>query len=149
MDVNQSIKFDHPETLFCATFHRQMIDFSLSNSQDGSRVIVNKDQVLSMNERHVMLLKEGDFVIEARNTFINSSTVKFYGENHKDAETEIQRLLHKGRVTITFQKGHLRRRLDTLIENNDQIQKAFANKANSATQARESYYKNLLKKKTR
>ena len=124
-----------------------MIDFSLSNSQDGSRVIVNKDQVLLMNKRHVMLLKEGDFVIEARNTFINSSTVKFYGKDHKVAEAEIQQLLHKGRVTITFQKGHLRRRLDYLIENNDQIQKAFADKASSATQARESYYKNLLKQK--
>ena len=146
MDVDQSIKFDHPETFFCATI-RQMIDFSLSNSQDGSSVIVNKDQVLMMNERNVMLLKEGDFVINARNTFINSSTVKFCGKDHKVAEVEIQQLLHKGCVTITFQKGHLRRRLDRLIENNDQIQKAFADKANSATRARESYYKNLLQKK--
>ena len=124
MDVNPSIKFDHAKMLYCVIFW-EMIDFSLSNSQDGSCVIVNKDQVLLMNKRHVMFLKEGDFVNEARNTFINSSTVKFYGKDHKVAEAEIQQLLANGRVTISFQKGDLRRRLDMLIENKDWHQKIF------------------------
>ena len=103
-------------------------------------MIVDKDHMLLMNERQVRLLKEGDFVLEARNTFIDSSTVKFGGKNHKVAEAEIQQLLAKGQVTITFQKGHLRRRLDTLIEENK-------DRYENRIQATESYYKELVGKK--